>query len=151
MLHLPLVPLVGMFTERMDSQSTYPWWMSFNQVKGLPEKLLEGRFRYGMLDESKMTDFGREVYAAVYDNPDSMCASNPWYQTFGQDIEDSKTDRPLSLPVLGIASQAGYDMMNTYLPYVANDFTLTGAMDSGHYLFEEKPEPVIAAISNFLS
>jgi pimeloyl-ACP methyl ester carboxylesterase len=36
------------------------------------------------------------------------------------------------------------------LPYVSNDLTVIGILDSGHYLNEEKPEAVIEAVINFL-
>jgi hypothetical protein len=30
----------------MDGHQPYVWWMAFNQVKGLPEKLLESCFQH---------------------------------------------------------------------------------------------------------
>ncbi len=116
MLQMPLIPAPGTFSEKMDGNMPYAWWMSFNQVKGLPEKLLEGRFQYlidwlfnyVMIDDSKMTSFERAVSAAAYNDKESIRASNGWYQTFTQDIEDAKTYRPLAMPVLGIGSYISY-------------------------------------------
>lgn len=80
MLQMSLLPAHGTFTDKMDVTMPYMWWMAFNQVKNLPEKLLEGRFRYlldylfsyVMLDDTKMTDFEREVYAFAYNNPENI-------------------------------------------------------------------------------
>jgi pimeloyl-ACP methyl ester carboxylesterase len=159
MLQMPLIPAAGTFEEKMDANMPYAWWMGFNQVKGLPEQLLSGRFRllqdwlfnYVMIDERKMTELERAVYAHAYDDVQSIRASNAWYQTFNQDIEDAKTYQKLNMPVLGIGSYISYNYMNMGLPYVANQVNVIGILDSGHYLFEEKPQQVIDAVLPFLT
>lgn len=159
MMQMPLMPMAGTFNEKMDANMPYAWWMGFNQVKGLPEQLLEGRFRYlqdwlfnyVMIDDSKMTSLEREVYAAAYNDKESIRASNAWYQTFNQDIEDTKAYQQLTMPVLGIASYISYNYMSMGLPYVATNVHVVGILDSGHYLFEEKPQQVIDAVLPFLA
>ncbi|KQS91705.1 alpha/beta hydrolase [Chryseobacterium sp. Leaf394] len=159
MYQMPLIPSPGTFTEKMDSEMPYAWWMGFNQVKGLPEQLLEGRFHllqewlfnYVMIDKSKMTELERAVYAAAYNDQDSIRASNAWYQTFHQDIEHSKHYQQLTMPVLGIGSYISYNYMNYGLPFVAADVQIVGIMDSGHYLFEEKPQEVLDIVLSFLA
>jgi pimeloyl-ACP methyl ester carboxylesterase len=159
MMQMPLMPAAGTFTEKMDANMPYAWWMGFNQVKGLPEKILEGRFQYlldwlfqyVMIDDSKITSFEREVYASVYNKTESIRASNAWYQTFTQDIEDAKTYQQLTMPVLGIGSYISYNYMKMGLPYVAKDINVIGILDSGHYLYEEQPEKVLNAVVSFLA
>lgn len=156
---MPLIPSPGTFNEKMDSEMPYAWWMGFNQVKGLPEQLLEGRihllqewlFNYVMIDESKMTAFERAVYASAYNDKESIRASNAWYQSFDKDIEDAKHYQKLAVPVLGIGSYISYNYMNYGLPSVADDLTVVGVMDSGHYLFEEKPQEVLEIVLPFLA
>ncbi|RKR84084.1 pimeloyl-ACP methyl ester carboxylesterase [Mucilaginibacter gracilis] len=158
MMRMPLIPPLGTFTNKMHGDAPYAWWMSFNQVKGLPEKLLEGRFNYlldwlfdfVMIDEKKISAFEKEVYAAAYNTADSIRASNGWYQTFTQDIEDGKTYQQLNMPVLGIASNVSYTYMKMGLPYVAKDCEVVGLLDSGHYMNEEAPEKVIDTVTDFL-
>ena len=158
MLQMPLIPAAGTFGDKMNGDAPYAWWMAFNQVKGLPEQILEGRFRYlldwlfsyVMIDETKMTAFEREVYAWVYNNPENIRAANGWYQSFAQDIEDAKNYGQLALPVLGIASNVSYNYMKMGLPYVAADCSVIGLVDSGHYMNEESPEQVLAAVIDFL-
>ncbi|WP_445430722.1 alpha/beta fold hydrolase [Chryseobacterium indoltheticum] len=159
MYQMPLIPSPGTFNEKMDGEMPYAWWMGFNQVKNLPEQLLEGRFHllqewlfnYVMIDESKMTELERAVYVAAYNDRDSIRASNAWYQTFHQDIEDSKHYQQLTMPVLGIGSYISYNYMNYGLPFVATDLQVVGIMDSGHYLFEEKPQEVLDVVLPFLA
>lgn len=159
MYQVPLIPSPGTFNEKMDGKMPYAWWMGFNQVKNLPEQLLEGRFHllqewlfnYVMIDESKMTELERAVYAAAYNDRDSIRASNAWYQAFHQDIEDSKHYQQLTMPVLGIGSYISYNYMNYGLPFVATDLQVVGIMDSGHYLFEEKPQEVLDVVLPFLA
>lgn len=158
MMQMPLIPAKGTFTNKMDANAPYVWWMAFNQVKELPEKLLEGRFRYlldylfsyVMLDDTKMTDFEREVYAFVYNNKENIRASNAWYQSFPQDIEDARHYKQLVMPVLGIGSNSSYNYIKMGLPYVATDYKVEGIMDSGHYMIEENPERVIELVAGFL-
>jgi pimeloyl-ACP methyl ester carboxylesterase len=158
MLQMPLIPRLGSFNEKMTGEAQYVWWMGFNQVKGLPERLLEGRFHYlldwlfayVMIDETKMPAFEKGVYASAYNQPESIRAANAWYQTFTQDIEDGKTYQQLTMPVLGIGSNVSYNFMKMGLPYVAKDCNIIGLLDSGHYMNEEKPEKVLEAILPFL-
>lgn len=157
-MQMSLLPAPGTFTQKMDADRPYAWWMGFNQVKELPEKLLAGRFEYVldwlfhyvMIDDSKMSSLERAVYASWYNEAESIRASNGWYQTFHQDIDDAKTYPPLAMPVLGIGSYVSYNYMKMGLPYVAKDLQLVGVLDSGHYLFEEQPAQVLEAVLNFL-
>jgi len=158
MMQMPLLPPPGSFNKKMDPNMPYAWWMGFNQVKDLPEKILEGRFRYlidwlfsyVMVEDSKMSEFEREAYSDAYNDRESIRASNAWYQTFSQDIEDAKSYQPLSMPVLGIGSNVSYNYMKMALPYVCEHSELTGILESGHYMFEEQPERVIEIINAFL-
>lgn len=159
MMQMPLLPAIGTFKTKMDANMPYAWWMGFNQVKELPEKILEGRFqylmdwlfKYVMIDESKMNVFERALYASVYNEAESIRASNAWYQTFTQDIEDAKLYPQLAMPVLGIGSYVSYNYMKMGLPDVANNLKVIPVLESGHYLFEEKPEQVLDAVFHFLA
>ena len=104
-----------------------------------------------MIDESKMTKLERDVYAEAYNDVESIRASNAWYQTFNQDIEDSKNYQQLHMPVLGIGSYISYNYMSMGMPYVATDIQVVGILESGHYLFEEKPEQVLDVVFPFLA
>lgn len=158
MRQMSMLPAPGSFAGKMHDQQPYVWWMAFNQVRGLPEQLLAGRFHllldylfaYVMLDESRMSAFDRAVYAAVYNEPENIRAANAWYQTLDQDIADANTYGRLPMPVLGIGSRVSYHYLQMSLPYLAENVQVVGILDSGHYLFEEKPAAVLEAILRFL-
>ncbi|WP_294298858.1 alpha/beta hydrolase [uncultured Chryseobacterium sp.] len=157
-LQMPLIPAEGTFGEKIDPERPYTWWMGFNQIKGLPEKLLEGRYRYlldwlfhyVMTDDRKISDFEKEVYASVYNQPERIRASNAWYQAFHQDIEDGKRYQKLIMPVLGIASNVSYGFYQYALPFTAKQYELVHLADTGHYMFEENPEAVLEAVFDYL-
>jgi len=159
MMQMRLLPAPGTFGHKIDNQQPYTWWMSFNQVTGLPEQLLQGRYRflldwlfeYVMVDASKMSDFERDLYATIYNQAERIRASNAWYQTFNQDIEDAKSYSQLKMPVLGIASNVSYGFYQYALPMLAAQYQLVHLADTGHYLFEENPEEVNDAIIAFIN
>ena len=158
MMQMPLLPAAGSFGPKMNGQHPYAWWMAFNQVKELPEQLLAGRFHllldylfaYVMRDESKMTAFDRQVYAAVYNQPENIRASNAWYQAFAQDMADAKSFPQLTMPVLGLGSNVAYDFLKMSLPHAAQNAQMVDLTASGHYMFEEQPQLVLDAVLPFL-
>lgn len=159
MMKMSMFPVKGAFKEKMDGNHPYGWWFAFNQAKELPEKILEGRFNflldwllnYAMIDSTKMSELERAVYASVYNNPDNIRAGNAWYQAFSQDIDDSKTYQPLTMPVLGIGSYIVYNSLKMTLPNFAKDCQIVEIPNSGHYMNEEKPDEVLKIVSDFLS
>lgn len=158
MLKMPMIPAKGTFTEKMNPQAPYGFWMSFNQVRGLPEQLLAGRFHllqdwlyeYVMIDASKMEPFEKTVYAAAYNDPESIRAGNGWYQSFTQDIEDSTTYGMLEMPVLGIGGNIGGKTLKMSLPQKSKNAKVVELADCGHFVLEEKPEEVLDLMVDFL-
>ncbi|WP_412467947.1 alpha/beta fold hydrolase [Pedobacter sp. KLB.chiD] len=159
MMQMKLIPPQETFGGKIDQQQPYMWWMSFNQVKELPEKLLEGRYRYlldwlfdyVMVDSSKMPDFERNVYAYVYNQSERIRASNGWYQAFPQDIADAQHYSKLRMPVLGIASNVASGFYQYALPTIAENYQLVNLENTGHFMFEENPSGVYEAILMYLN
>ncbi|WP_216677772.1 alpha/beta fold hydrolase [Streptomyces sp. MNP-20] len=137
----------------------YLWWFAFNQVKGLPERLLAGRtdvlvdwlFGYLLQDQSTIDERSRAVYAAAYATPDAVRAGNAWYQTFLQDVEDFETYDRVGVPVLALAGDRSHAYLRAILPGHAEDFRLRRIEGSGHYLPEERPERVTAELVEFFA
>lgn len=151
MYHLPMLPVLG-------ANYLYPWWLSFNQVKELPEQLLEGRmniviewlFNNLLKEVGTVSDFDKAVYTSAYNSKDAIRSSNAWYQAFPQDIEDSKTYDKLNMPVIGIGG-SGYEMLEMSLPNVTVDLRLNKIEDCGHFILAEKPNETAKLIMDFLS
>jgi len=150
MYHLPMLPVLG-------ANYLYPWWLAFNQVKELPELLLEGRmnvliewlFEHLLTDPKSVSEFDKAVYTSAYNSKDSIRASNAWYQAFPKDIEDHKTYPKLMMPVLGIGG-SGYEMLAMSLPEAAAHLQLKKVEDCGHFLLSEKPNETARLIIDFL-
>jgi pimeloyl-ACP methyl ester carboxylesterase len=134
------------------------WWFAFNQVRVLPEQLLTDRFRYLtdylceviLLDQAAIDDHARAVYANAYASPDAIRAGNGWYQTFGQDIIDGQTYPELTLPVQAMYAQGNTSLVQS-LAGRAGNVQPVQINDSGHYLAEEQPDAVTAALTPFFT
>ncbi|MBZ4187698.1 alpha/beta fold hydrolase [Niabella beijingensis] len=150
MYHLPMLPVFG-------ANYLYPWWLAFNQVKELPEQLLEGRmdiviewlFKNLLKDQESISDFDKAVYSSAYNDKNAIRASNAWYQAFPKDIEDSKTYDKLKIPVIGIGG-SGYDLLQMSLPNTATNLQLKKIEDCGHFILSEKPNETAELMINFL-
>jgi pimeloyl-ACP methyl ester carboxylesterase len=146
---LPMLP-IGM--------PVHPWWVAFNQVKELPELLLEGRFDIVqnwifdkmLVDKNSINDFDRKVYAKAYETKDAIMSSNAWYQTFPEDIQDIKKMRMIEAPTIGIGSSAGLAMLKASLPRYINNLQLEEMKNCGHFIQEEQPDEVARFILEFL-
>ncbi|GGE46169.1 pimeloyl-ACP methyl ester carboxylesterase [Pedobacter psychrotolerans] len=149
---LPMLPPPG-----NGAGSMYPWWLAFNQVKDLPEKLLENRshilldylFDNLTADRNSLTAEDRLVYTSVYDKAESIRAANQWYQAFPQDVIDSKNYGKLAVPVLGIASE-GNHMLDEALGKIVDNHSCISIAGSGHFIMEEKPVETAEAMIKFL-
>jgi len=150
MYQLPMLPILG-------ANYLYPWWLSFNQVKELPENLLKGRmnividwlFKNLLVEQSSISNFDKEVYEFAYNSKDAIRSSNAWYQAFPQDIEDSKAYKKLNMPVLGIGG-SGYGMLEMSLPNTTIDLQLKKIEECGHFILAEKPNETAKFIAEFL-
>jgi pimeloyl-ACP methyl ester carboxylesterase len=138
-------------------QPFHLWWFAFNQVHGLPEQLLTGRFRYLvdwlfdtlLFNPAAVTARDRAIYARAYDRPDAIRAGAAWYQGFYQDIEDQKAYGKITAPMLGIA--ASYNNIEDTLLPRGTDVHITKVDGTGHFIPEEQPDAVVKALTNFLS
>jgi pimeloyl-ACP methyl ester carboxylesterase len=146
---LPMLP-IGM--------PVHPWWVAFNQVKELPELLLEGRFHLVqswvfdrmLVDKKSINDFDRKVYAKAYETKDAIMSSNGWYQAFPEDIQDIKKMKMIEAPSLGLGSTAGLTMLQSSLAGYIKNLQLREIKNSGHFIQEEKPDEVASSILEFL-
>lgn len=133
-----------------------PFWFSLNQVKELPERLLEGRYRtfidwlidYQAKDPGAFSEDTREIYAAAYNSADAIRASNGWYQAFTQDIADAKEYPVLAMPVLALGG-IYYAAVRTLAEGKAADLRFVEYAGAGHYLAEERPEDLVRELTGF--
>ncbi len=151
MFQIPLLP--------NPAPPVHVWWFAFNQLRGLPEQLLAGRFRPMvdwlfdnlLINKAGLTEYDRDLYARAYSQPDAIRAGNAWYQAFYQDIEDRKGYGPVGAPMLGLGSEFNYDYLAYLLPASGTDVRVTKIANSGHFVAEEQPRAVTDALLGFLT
>jgi pimeloyl-ACP methyl ester carboxylesterase len=137
----------------------YLWWFAFNQVRGLPERLVSGRSRYlvdwvvdyGAKNPRAIGGRDRAVYARAYNYPDAIRAGNGWYQTIGQDIIDQRAYGKVTAPILGLGGSLGYPSLRALLPTKGTDVRVVRVANSGHFLAEEQPDAVIRYLNRFFA
>ncbi|MEV4895398.1 alpha/beta hydrolase [Nonomuraea sp. NPDC055795] len=143
-----------------DGARSYLWWFAFNQVRGLPERLLDGRSRLLVdwlfdrqaHDPGTIDERSRRIYARAYSTPDAIRAGNGWYQTFTRDIADEQGYAPLTVPILALGGDgSNYASLRDGLPAKGTDVRVIEVAACGHYIPEEQPQAVIDALSSFLA
>lgn len=146
---LPMLP-VGL--------PVHPWWVAFNQIKDLPEQLLEGRFHRVqqwlfdnmLVNKDCISEFDRQVYAEAYGTKEAIRASNAWYQAFPEDIRDIKAMKAIVAQTLALGSSNALPMLKAALPGYIRHLQLKEVKNSGHFILEEQPAEVADLISEFL-
>ncbi|GAB2709875.1 alpha/beta fold hydrolase [Nocardia thraciensis] len=142
-----------------DGARSYLWWFAFNQVNGLPEQLLDGRFRLLIdwlfarqtVDPSTIDDRSRQVYARAYSTTEAVRAGNAWYRAFNQDIEDERAYGKLTTPILTLGGdRSNYEYLRNRMPAKGTDVVVEKIADCGHYIPEEQPGATIEALVKFL-
>ena len=157
LLTFPLLPAQGAFGDKLGSSRPYLWWFAFNQVNGLPEALLAGHirveqdwlFKYFLVNEHAVDARDRAVYERAYNSADAIRASNGWYQTLTQDVNDNKSYGTLEMPVLMLGGPA-YGWMKKVVSQKAANLTAVKVENSGHFIQQEQPEFVTRTMVSFL-
>ncbi|WP_261540174.1 alpha/beta fold hydrolase [Burkholderia multivorans] len=153
---ISVIPQPGDYELSNPNHGLHPWWFAFNQVPGLPEKLLAGRtgilldWMYDYLNRTPgaISVFDRAVYKAAAAEPGAIRAENGWYQTFAQDIADLKTYGKLQVPVLGIGG-ISYPYLKLFLDEYTINPQLVQFNGAGHWIAEERPTETIDALMHF--
>ncbi|QIN64346.1 Haloalkane dehalogenase (plasmid) [Caballeronia sp. SBC1] len=157
LMSFPLLPAQGAFSDKLGAARPHLWWFAFNQVQGLPEKLLAGHirveqdwiFNYFLEDASTVDARDRAVYERAYNTADAIRASNAWYQAFPQDVIDNKGYGTLQMPVLALGGPA-YGWMKKVVAQKAANLTAVKVENSGHFIQEEQSELVARTMIDFL-
>jgi len=138
------------------------WHLAFNQLETVNEQLVTGRediFFGAEFDASAGTkklpgDVVRYYIDTLAADSDHLRGSFGFYRAIPTSIaqnEKRKTQR-LSLPVLAIggAESSGAGVGNT-MKLIADDVQTVVLADSGHWVAEQAPEELLAALTAFLT
>lgn len=95
----------------------------------------------------------RRIYTAAYAQPGGMRAGFSYFSDFDNDARDflRLADASLAMPVLTIAGEkSAGTFLGRQVAMVANDVRSIVIADTGHWLIDEAPEQVLAALDDFL-
>jgi pimeloyl-ACP methyl ester carboxylesterase len=127
------------------------------------ERLIAGRERlyldrfYNELsaDPRRVDEQTRQHYAALYSRPSAMHDAFAQFAAFRQDAIDNQkflADGKLAMPVLAIGGEKSFGQgFANEIAFAAQNVRALSIRDSGHWLMEEQPEAVMAAIQSFLA
>ena len=133
--------------------------LPFNRIEGLNEQLVTGNERafFGWEFDAaakKLPDAVIDYYVAGLSNPESLRSSFGFYRaldaTLAQDAERKATRLPM--PILGIGGARSFgDHVGEALQPVADDVQSVVIPDTGHFVAEESPDELLAALTPFLA
>ncbi|SFQ73453.1 alpha/beta fold hydrolase [Amycolatopsis rubida] len=143
-----------------DHRAWKTWHFAFHLVPDLPETLLTGRERdyvdWFLKAKSRSPFDDAEVshYAAAIAAEGGLRASLAYYRDAAESARENRDalDRQhLTVPVLGISSSHGSipDMAASLRPW-ADDVTGVVIPDAGHFIPDEQPDAVVAALTAFI-
>jgi pimeloyl-ACP methyl ester carboxylesterase len=136
------------------------WHIPFNRINDeLTEKLVSGHedifFGYEFaIQGGKLPDEVIDYYVSMLSNPDSLRGSFGWYRAFDAMVaqNEQRKDRPLTMPVLGIGGETSYaEHVGEALRAVADDVQSVVIPGTGHWVAEDAPDELLAALTAFLA
>ncbi|GAB3883800.1 alpha/beta fold hydrolase [Microbispora bryophytorum] len=139
------------------------WHFPFNRVDGINEQLVRGRedlyFRYQFASKgttpTSMPPVAVQVYVdALKSSPQALRSSFEFYRAIdeiiAQNTERKKTK--LKMPVLAVAGERAVGTgVETEMRAVATNVSSVIIPGAGHFLMDENPDQVIAALKPFLA
>ena len=134
------------------------WHLGFNRIDKLNEQLVSGRedLFFGWEFEAaakKLPDEVIDYYVGALSNPDSLRGSFGWYRALETTIaqNEQRKTRRLSMPVLAIGGEASFgENAGNATQAVADDVRSVVIPGTGHFLAEESPDELLAALVEFL-
>src|SRR3954452_15713367 len=135
------------------------WHLGFNRIEKLNEQLVAGRedlfFRWEFdAGAKKLPDDVINYSVGILSNPDSLRGSFGWYRALETTIaqNEQRTTRRLTMPVLAIGGEVSFgENVGNGVRAVADDVQSLVIPGTGHFLAEEAPEEMLAALTAFLA
>jgi pimeloyl-ACP methyl ester carboxylesterase len=135
------------------------WHLTFNRVDKVNEQLVEGRedvFFGWEFDAAakKLPDDVVNYYVRILSNPDALRGSFGWYRAFDTTVaqNEQRKTRRLTMPVLAIGGAASYgEHVGDAMKLIADDVQSVVIPGTGHWVAEEAPDAMLAALTAFLA
>jgi pimeloyl-ACP methyl ester carboxylesterase len=135
------------------------WHLGFNRIDKLNEQLVTGRedifYRWEFDAAAKrLPDDVINYYVRMLSNPDSLRGSFGWYRALDTTIaqDEQRKTRRLTMPVLAIGGEASFgEHVADAVQVVADDVQSVVIPGTGHFVAEEAPDEMLAALITFLA
>jgi pimeloyl-ACP methyl ester carboxylesterase len=136
------------------------WHIPFNQQEKVNEQLVSGRedIFFGAefaasAGTNKLPDDTVSYYVDGLSDPEALRGSFQLYRAFGASAaqNEQRRTRPLTMPVLAVGgAQSGGEMAADTMRLAAENVQSLVIPDIGHWLAEQAPEEMLAALTAFL-
>lgn len=155
------ITLPGFGLEEAGDYTPYGLWhLSFQSVRDLPEKLIEGKedvylnwfYDWGTYNTNAITPEDREEYIKQYSKPGALRAGFEYYRAIFEDAEQNKeyAKQKLNVPILTIGGEAsGGNFTAISFQQVANNITGITVPKAGHFIPEDSPSFLADKIIEF--
>ena len=135
------------------------WHLPFNRLEKINEQLVEGRedifFRWEFdAAAKKLPDDVIDYYVGLLSDPDALRGSFGFYRALDTTIaqDEQRKSRRLDMPVLAIGGAASFgDHVGEAMKLVADDVQSLVIPGAGHFVAEEAPDEMLAALTAFLA
>jgi pimeloyl-ACP methyl ester carboxylesterase len=135
------------------------WHIPFNRVEGVPEQLISGRedvfFGYEFaIQGGNVPQDVIDYYVSFVSDADALRGSLGWYRAFDTTLAQNgeREKQPLAMPVLAIGGERSYGPgVGNAMKALAGDVQSVVIPGAGHWVAEEAPEEMLAALTAFLA
>ena len=135
------------------------WHIPFNRINKLNEQLVQGREKLFFsweftIQGGKLPDDLIDYYVGLLSNPDSLRGSFGFYRAWDAMMtqNEKRKNTRLAMPVLAIGGAASSgDKVGEAMKLLADDVQTAVIPNSGHFVAEEAPDAMLAALTGFLA
>jgi pimeloyl-ACP methyl ester carboxylesterase len=136
------------------------WHIPFNRVNDkLTEELVRGRedifFGYEFaIQGGNVPDYALMYYFSIFSDPDVLRGSFGFYRAWDTTLaqNEQRKTRPLTMPVLAIGGAASWgEAVGNAMKLAADDVQSVVIPGAGHWVAEQAPEEMLAALTEFLA
>lgn len=137
------------------------WHIAFNRLAAVNEQLVQGRediyfgYEFSVQAEQKLPDYAVDHYIRMLSSsPQSLSGSFGFYRALDVTIAQNqqRATRKLTMPVLAIGGEASVGAgVGATMQLVADNVQTAVISGAGHFVAEEAPQEVLAALMPFLA
>jgi pimeloyl-ACP methyl ester carboxylesterase len=136
------------------------WHIPFNRVDEVPEQLIRGReeiyfgYEFAIQAGKKLPEDVVDYYVRLVSNRKSLRGSLAFYRAWDETVAQNaqRKNRPLTMPVLAIGGAASWgQLVGDEMKLLATNVQSVVIPDTGHWLAEESPDQLLAALTPFLA